>query len=292
MINKHTLMVMFYFLGLIPLSSAVAQHSDVLLADFGGKVAVGTAGDIGGGGESFTLGAGAFETILVPGFFPVDTKDYEASDPGFFALDGVADASTLTNLGAAALPGNTAVSISASSFVVDSVSAELFYWDGSGAVDFSPAPLDTTFSFVTSTGFATTGTNGGMDDHPIYRLDRTGVELPSDGVYLISPTIDVAGLTSSENFYILLLSESLIGSSNLAAEDAEAIEEALEDLEEGLATEAIVDFGGGNSKDFAFFEEAVEYVEESLVVPEPTTGGIALLTLGIVVSARFRAKVH
>ena len=53
------------------------------------------------------------------------------------------------------------------------------------------------------------------------------------------------------------------------------VEAALEGFEEG-APNALVDFGGGAAKDFAFYEEGVEWIESNLVVPEPTSCALAV----------------
>jgi hypothetical protein len=58
-------------------------------------------------------------------------------------------------------------------------------------------------------------------------------------------------------------------------DDLELVEAALEGFEEG-APNALVDFGGGVTKDFAFYEEGVEWIESNLVVPEPTSCGLAV----------------
>ena len=290
--NSLKFLVLTSALLALQTSASLAQHSDVLLADVGGQVAIGTAEEIGDpNNEAFALGAGAFETILLPGFPPVFLTDYFADEPGFFGLDAIGRASELAALGANALPGGAAVSISTTSFTIDGASAELFYWDGLGAVDFDPAPAGTTFSFNPSASFASSGANGAMDDHPVYQLDAAGGGAPADGVYLISPVIDVAGLTTSDSFYMVLLAESLIGSVNIAEDDAEAIEEHLEELEAG-GNPNDVDFGNGNVKGFAFFEEAVEYVEENLVIPEPATGLSALIALALLIPARNRCRMQ
>jgi len=274
--------VPFYALTLsllIP-TSTIHAHSDILLADVGGKVTVGSAEDIGGAEEAFDLDSKLFEIILVPGFQPPTPADYESGEPGFFGLHGVSDAADLATLGASALPGSASVTANNPSFTFDGQSASLFYWNTTGAVNFTPAPAGTTFAFDPAAGFATTGPNGEMDEHPIYQLEKAGAGLPDDGVYLISPTVDVAGLTGSDNFYMVMLVDSLIGSVNDAEDDLEAIEHALEELEEGTASDALVDLGGGNIKDFAFFEEAVEFVEAT-TVPEPSTMALALLAIAL-----------
>ena len=282
MMKKSSFYVLFSAttLSLLLPASSLHAHSDILLVDVGGQVTIGAAEDIGGPEESFDLDTELFEMIFVPGFQPPTPADYESSEPGFFGLHAVSDAADLGSLGASALPGSASVSANSPSFTFDGQSASLFYWDATGAVNFTPAPVGTTFNFDPAAGFATTGANGDMDEHPIYQLEKAGAGVPDDGVYLISPTVDVAGLTTSDNFYMVMLVDSLIGSVNDAEDDLEAIEHALEEMEEGLADDAIVDLGGGNIKDFAFFEEAVEYVEET-IVPEPSTMALALLGVAL-----------
>lgn len=280
----HFIHFVFLISILLPIT-AHAQHSDVLVTSVNGQVAIGAAEDINGPDEEFNLDTNTFESILVPGFSPVTPADYESEEPGFFALNSVGDAAELAGLGATALPGDTSLSVSLSNFTVDGDTSTLFYWDGTGSVDFAPAPAGTSFAFDPAVDFATTNANGGLDDHPIYELDvATGV--PADGVYLISPVIDVAGLTTSDNFYIVLLADALI----TGEDDAELVEEALEDLEEGLALDAVVDFGGGVMKDFAFYEEAVEFVEETVAIPEPTSLLLGLSSLGLIMVAGSRKR--
>ncbi|MCG8448500.1 MAG: hypothetical protein MI725_02835 [Pirellulales bacterium] len=276
------LMLTFF---LCPLATSQAQaHSDVLLVDVGGQVAIGAAEDIGGAGESFDLDTHAFESILIPGSIPPTPADYEATEPGFFGLHGVNDAGTLATLGASALPGTASVSASLTNFSIDGASANLFFWNGTGSVDFDPAPAGTSFNFDPSANLATTGSNGDLDDHPIFELNATS-GVPADGAYLISPAVDVAGLATSEPFFLILLADSLI----TGEVDAGLVEEALEDLEAGITTDAVVDFGGSNVKDFAFFEEAVEFVENTLVVPEPSTTLLSLMAIGFVAIGRIRS---
>ncbi len=260
-------------------SASAFAHSDVLFADGGGKVAIGTAEDIGTMDESlelFPAGAnGAFESIMIAGSGFSD-PDFESDEPGFYHDP--------TELGANALSAGLNVFVSNTTFSVDGASGEVFYWDGTGAVDFDPAPASTTFEFEQDpvTGIGTT-TSGIFDDHPEFILEDSIAE-PADGVYLISFAVDVDTLATSDSSFAVLLVDQLITTGELAEE----VEEAVEALEEG-APNAEVDFGNGVIKDFAFYEEAVEYVEDNLVVPEPTTGLIAVLALGFAAVSRKRA---
>jgi hypothetical protein len=266
-------------------SSAIAQHSDVLVTAVNGQVAIGSAADVDGPNENFDVTTKTFESVLLAGFSPVNPADYEGEEPGYFALNAIGDAAELTNLGASALPNGADVSISASVFSVGGASASLFYWDGVGAVNFQPAAAGTTFAFDPATNFATTDANGGMDDHPIYELEAAA-GTPVDGVYLVSPRIDVAGLARSDNFYLVLLADALIADEDAA----ELVEEALESLAEGTATDALVDFGNGAMKDFAFYEEAVEFVADNVVVPEPGTALLLFSAIACLVSNRTRSE--
>jgi hypothetical protein len=169
------------------------------------------------------------------------------------------------------------VSLNLSSFSVDGDVASLFYWNGIGPVDFDPAPAGAVFGFKPPGSFATTGANGDLDDHPVFQLDDGGAGIPADGVYLIAPTIDVAGLATSDRFFVVLLVDQLIDTED----DVEDLEEALEALEAGESETAFL-----HSKDFAFYEEAVEYVEENIAVPEPSAGVLALVAVGLVALRR------
>lgn len=271
--------------ALSTISELRAQHSDVLLANVGGQVAVGAAADIDGPDELFDLDTRVFESVMIHGFAPPTPADYETTEPGFFALHAVDDAGALAGLGASALPGGASVSGNLPSFTVNGGSDTLFYWDGAGAVDFQPistAQPGVAFAF-SPPAFGTTGANGDLDDHPVFQVNLAGGGVPADGVYLISPTVDVTGLATSGNFFIVSLIDALLETED----EAELVEAALEAFEEG-APDAIVDFSGGVIKDFAFYEEAVEWVEGNLVVPEPSA--LALGCCGVVAAAGVRRR--
>jgi hypothetical protein len=241
-------------------------------------VTIGAAFDVGD--PEPDLDTRVFDSILRDGFsHPTLAADYEAVDPGFFALHAVNHAGELAALGASALPGGADVSLSLSSFAVDGDDSTLFYWDGTGAVDFDPAPSGTTFAFHPTGVFAATGPNGDLDAHPVFRLDVGGTGVPADGVYLIAPKVDVSGLATSGRFFAVLLVDQLIDTED----DAEELELALEALEAGESETAFLD-----GKDFAFYEEAVEYVEEVIAVPEPSAAVLALAAVGLIFSLRKR----
>jgi hypothetical protein len=144
------------------------------LANVNNQVVIGAAADVDGPDESFNLDTLVFENLLRAGFAPPTPADYETDEPGFFALNGVGDANALAMLGAQALPGGASVGIRLSPFTIGSQTSTVFYWDGVGEVDFHPASAGTTYAFNPSAGFAVTGANGDMDDHPIYQVDDGG----------------------------------------------------------------------------------------------------------------------
>ena len=255
---------------------SVSAHSDVLLTDVGGQVTIGAAADLGSS-PSFDIDTKVFESIMLPGFLPpVTPPDYQSDEPGFFGLDSSipSEATALAGLGASALPGLADVKAIATTFTIDGASSDLFFWDGTGPVDFDPAPAGTGFTFNPS-NFATTGSDGGMDDHPLFEVDATS-GTAADGVYLISPVVAVDGIATSEKFYMAFLVDSLI----TGEVDAEEVEHALEELEEGLIPAAIA-----LGKDFTFFEEAVEFAE-TLPVPEPSSLLLCVAGLGLAVTRR------
>lgn len=272
-------------LAIVGQTSSAFAHSDALLVNVGGQVVVGTAEDIDGPDEAFALDAGLFESILRAGFAPPTPADYEGNEPGFFGLHAVSGAVDLAALGATALPGNAAVSGSLTTFEVKGALDSLFFWSGVGAVDFQPISIaqpGVAFAFQPA-AFGATGPNGDVDDHPIYQINHPA-GTPSNGLYLIAPQIGVAGLTASKPFYMAFLVDELIQSED----ELELVEAALEGLEEGTTLDALVDFGGGVTKDFAFYEKGVEWIETNLVVPEP--GSAALAAIGVASLAMLRRR--
>jgi hypothetical protein len=255
------LTIAFSLTLLLMSGSSVLAHSGVFLADADGRVAVGGAHGLFTAEERYDLTTHVFEGIMVSSFPPFNPKDYGGDHPCFFALS-----SGITGMpvGATALPGTADVSLDFTSLTVNGNADTLYYWDGSGAVDFQP--VSTTQPDVSLTvdpePMDTTSESGGLHVHPAYGLDDGGTGVPADGVYLTSPTVSVDGLTDSEPFYMLWLVDSLI----LDEDAAEEVEESLE------AGQTFV-----LGEDFGFFEQAVEYVQQNLAVPEPSSALLSLL---------------
>jgi hypothetical protein len=239
-------------------ATSVTAHSDIFLANVGGQVAIGGANELESASPSFDLDTQVFEAVLVSGF-PLPLVDYGRGEPGVFALP--ADSAEFP-AGATALVGNAAVAFAASPITLNGQTDSLFYWNGSGAIDFQlafTAQPNVTFS-VDPTPFSDlTSSSGALHLHPAYQLSHIGAGVPADGVYVAALSASVAGMNGSEPFYLVMLVDQLLVDDDAA----EGLEEA---IESGTT------FYQG--KDFAFYEEAVGYVETNVAVPEP---GAALL---------------
>lgn len=244
-------------------------HSDILLRDVGGQVVVGAAEDLSGeeGGPFYHLDEKLFEGVFLNPTMPTPPFGYnfERTEPGFFSAPGLPEGDDL--------PANAAISLSLSSFSIGAANDVTYYWDGTGEVDFQPLSIvqpGVSFAFGPAS-FASTDANSAVDDHPLFGL--TGGA--ADGVYLVSPVVSVAGLADSDPFYMVWLASSVL----VDDETAEELEGALDLFEEG-GPEPIV--GGVN---FAFFEEAVEFVA---AIPEPSTALLAMLATTVVGATRRR----
>jgi hypothetical protein len=241
---------------------AAAQHSDIFLAGVGGKVAVGAAADLEGDAH-FDVTTRLFEGVMVAdyGVF-VDPADYGRAEPGFFALD---DGASDFPPGSGPLATSQPVSLNFPAFSVGGSMDSLFYWDGFGGVNF--LPISTSQPGVAmaldANPFVMTDGQGGIHDHAVFELGLggAGAPVPANGVYLVAPTVSVGEMTTSDPFYMVWLVDELL----VDDEAAEELEMALESGD----TSAL-------GKDFAFYETAVGYVHDNLVVPEPATGLLAL----------------
>jgi hypothetical protein len=261
------------FVVQIQLSAGVAQaHSDVFLAQVSGQVAVGGANELGTVEENYDLTTQVFEGVMISNFPPFDPADYGRDEPGF---DALASGSLLLPPGASALPANSPVTINIAPFKLGNTSSPLYYWNGTGAVNFLPikATQPGVAMALDPNPIGTTSASGALHEHPAFTLDNGAAGVPADGVYLISPTASVPGLAESQHFYMLWLVDALLDD-----------EEAAEGLEDTFANNQTVYLG----KDFAFFPAAIEYVETNLV-PEPATGSLGLAALvGLIATARRR----
>ncbi len=172
--------------------------------------------------------------------------------------------------GTSPLPAGAAVTLHQPNFTVAGNTDKLFYWNGSGAVNFQP--ISTTqpgyaiavgATPVGITSNTSPGDYGALHEHPGFTLDNGGPGTPADGVYLNAGSISVTGLADSKNYYYVWVIDSLIDD----ADKASALRDALLDH----VIPPIV-----KGKDFTFVNNAINYVQNNLVsVPEP--GSITLV---------------
>lgn len=260
---------------------ATADGVDILFLSNGSQLITG----------GFDDGAGAVTTEgpLRVYEFQVETNSFTPSgpftsdDPGLQSVQQ-GELSTFQ-----ALPNAAELSFDALPISIGSNASTLFYWDGSGAVDFQPAvgstlrldlgsptsgsaPLTLDGSQTTAqTGFGVANVDAG-DPEPIHlHLETaigTGGGNPELGIYLVSLEFALSGLDSAEPVYLLYATID----DDFELADLEAMEES--------------------------HELAVAWVEANLLsstnaVPEPGTlllavFGIALAG-GVVVRRRRRA---
>lgn len=244
------------------LATAARAHSDVFLAQVNGQVAVGGANELGTLDENFDLTTRVFEGVMISSFPPFNPADYGRDEPGFVAL---ASGSAALPPEASALPANSPVTIHLTPFTIGANSDSLFYWNGSGSVNFQPISSAQPGIAMTidPNPLVTTSGSGALHEHAVFTIDNGSAGVPADGVYLIAPTASVAGLADSQHFHMLWLVDSLLTD-----------EDAAEGLEDALSNGESVYLG----KDFGFFPAAASYVESDLV-PEPTAGTLCLLGL-------------
>jgi hypothetical protein len=157
------------------------------------------------------------------------------------------------------------------------------YWNGVGPVAFAPA---TGVAGAYEPASTLTDELGGFHKHYTFGLrDLTADAAPiADGVYLAALSVSVDGLADSDPFYLVALVDQHINGSADPEGDAEALGEAVIAYLEDPATGAPV-YGGQN---YAFYAEAIAYVERLAAVPEPATAGVALW--GVALAALRRAR--
>jgi hypothetical protein len=255
-----------------------AADTDMLVTDVGGRVTIGGADELETADEHFELTSQVFRREMVPDFPPFDPHDYGHDDPGFFALSSTRAADFPA--GASALPANAPVTIHFASFTVGSHTDNLFFWDGSGAVNFQPI-------LTIQPGYAigldpnpvgATSATGALHEHPTFTLDNGAAGIPLDGIYLNAPTISVTDLPDSKHFFMVWIVDHLIPDQDTA----DALETALDTVDPPIV----------NGKNFAYVNQAVSYVQSNLVVPEPSSRALAgIACFGFIIfSARSRTN--
>ncbi|MCA9304354.1 MAG: hypothetical protein KC996_09550 [Phycisphaerales bacterium] len=183
-------------------SGALAQHADLLLIK-----------DLEG---NLLTGQYDFDSAQVVG---TGTRVYEgefdafgvSDEPGINALSG-------SNIptGYAALDGNAAVSFGANAFEINGTVSNLWYWDGTGPVDFSVSANTLTISKAPSSIFSATldGSGSDVDGFTIETTSSDGflhkhidfalsdIDAGSAGFYLWSMDFSVGGSTSEGVYFV------------------------------------------------------------------------------------------
>lgn len=149
----------------------------------------------------------------------------------------------------------------------------LRYWDGMNSVSFTDA-TDVTAGY-SPLPVGTTDDDGGFHAHPTLGLGsalaRSDV---ADGVYVIGLEVSVAGMATSDPFYVVSLVDEVINDAFDPEGAAEDLGQLIRDYQEDPqpANEPI--YGG---KNFTFYADAVAAVEAQ--VPEPSSLFLGLLAL-------------
>jgi hypothetical protein len=268
MVSAFALALVFETIG----AGLAWADRDVYMANVGGQVGIGSAAHTSPSDPDLTTRV--FARVLEPGFPPFNPADYGIDEPGYFSLPA---GDSEIPPGATALPGNANVTVNLLPFTVNGNTANLFFWNGSGSVNFQPIGFSqpTVSLIIDPNPIGSTGAIGGADIHPAYRLDNGGTGVPADGVYLTSPTVSVAGLSDSPRVYFLHLADALVTSED----DANQLSDGLDN---GQTT-----FKG---KDFGFFLEAQGWVQNNLV-PEPSCFSLAFVTMAAI-SGSVRKRRH
>jgi hypothetical protein len=232
-------------IGWLAATHAAAQHFDIFLArpSNGSKTVIGGADvdalaydDVVRVFES-EMGSVAGEFLsLEPG---VNHPDF--NDAGLTAYP--ASASAL-------VPGDT-LRLLERSFTANGATDDLFYWNGVGAVAFTPATADFRIDGGDPLG-STAGSGGVFDDHPFLVVDS---DLLS-GIYLASVYGLVDGFEPSDPVYLVMGTEGLITAEFLGISPEEFDLLTDDELDEALET---------------VIEQGVAYVETNLIVPEPSS---------------------
>ena len=194
-----------------------AQHADLLIArDSSGRLVTGTA-DFEN--DQWGVGPRSFEGELPAVPLASDPAGiYFEADPGFNARSlADLDADNPPAGSFLALPGLADLEFAIVPLSIDGNAANLFYWDGLGAVNFQPAVgVTLTISVGSSSATAngansivpgfnleTTDSGGVIHRHPDYVLDNgvAGTYAP-EGIYLLPLVAKMDGLADSLPFAI------------------------------------------------------------------------------------------
>ena len=239
-------------------SLAYAQHSDVLIQDVDDRLHSGTA-DFDSG--NWIIGARSFA-----GEFD---SDFAVNDPGWNAL-GVG--SPAMPAGAEALPANTDLEWDFLPMMIDGTAANLFYWNGTGDVQFGTLPAanyelsmqSKSAGFIGVDGSAAllpgeviddTDSIGSLHRHRFFFLDDGDGNLgtdPADGIYLFTIRTRVINLDRSAPIFFLF---GTPGSTSTALTDAQ---QWVDSGPDDLAPDFSADFNGDlgvDGSDLGFWQQ-------------------------------------
>lgn len=263
--NHRTIQLTVYFAIFLSLSSASADtvHYDVLLT--------GSSGSLITGGYDDGAGAGIAPMRVFSGEAVSSDSGPATSDsePGFRAPSQTfLDSASMTpNAVFSALPSNTALLVRLAPMTISGTDRNLFYWDGTGAVNFGP--LSSGYVLSLAGDFGSTSITG-VSSSPTsdFVLKTTSPDGSLDpGHPHFTTTIGNAGATPAQGFYLFSMQFSISGLSSSAP---------------AYFVYGAYDFG--SPPDFVAFDlahgAAETWVENNLVaVPEPSS--IALAGLGV-----------
>lgn len=151
---------------------------------------------------------------------------------------------------------------------------ELWYWDGTGGVNFQPAS-----SIGITGGYAPmpqdVDLDGGHHSHPFFGV--LGSTVP-DGVFLAEAVVSIDGLQDSDPYYLVTLKDESLytGDDDTNAANGVAVGELIRDYLDGTSTSAPV-FAG---TDYTYYANAVGFAQ-TLAVPEPTSAWLLLGAIGL-----------
>ena len=193
-----------------------AQHQDILVYLANGQARV--------GGYDFSVNQGGADYLV---FSTLLTTNENSPGAAYVDAPGWNAVSNPLRLppGGTVLPGNTEVHFD---FIPSpALGRNLLYWNGSNSVAFGPAPGGEVLSYSTGpatlavadgstnrvTGFTvvTTSASGTFHKHVFFVLygsaarDHLGADKPTDGIYLLTLAVRLAGTTNFSNpFWVAL----------------------------------------------------------------------------------------
>lgn len=252
----------FLALWLVIAGTASGQHFDIFLA----RPATGSQTVIGGAdvdGQVFDGVTRVFESEL-----GALGGEFISLEPGVNHPNLNNPPSAYPSSASGLQPGDV-LRLKARDFSVGCVVSDLFYWNGTGTVSFSPAAADFRIDDADPLG-ATAGVGGAFDEHPFLVVGDDS--LP--GIYLASAFGVVNELDASDPIFIVMGTEELITAEFLGISQQEFEMLTDEELEEAL--DAVID-------------PAVHYVQNNLI-PEPDTILVAMMACGLIPTLRLTGR--